>query len=163
MKMAVTRRCEVLRIGDRDFAGQIRVIQSDENSSAWKSGIWIPRQFSNQTKGMCVSNLKSIFCYRRGEKHQISRFQRPRCHKCGNGATPKKKSMDSGAQCIIVQRQAPLPCKVNQEQCDKRVRSWPGRFPRDKSRQYHSLTRRKAIPIRNSTCCARSSRRYSMR
>ena len=40
-----TRRSEVVRIGDRDDAGQIRVIQADENSSAWQSGIWIPRQF----------------------------------------------------------------------------------------------------------------------
>ena len=39
-----TRRCEVVRIGDHDYAGQIRVIQADENPSAWRSGIWNPRQ-----------------------------------------------------------------------------------------------------------------------
>ena len=38
-----TRRCEVIRIGDRDYADQIRVIQVDENSNAWSSGSWIPR------------------------------------------------------------------------------------------------------------------------
>ena len=38
------RRCEVVRIGDRDYAGQIRVIQADENPSAWRSGSWVPRQ-----------------------------------------------------------------------------------------------------------------------
>ena len=27
-----TRRCEVIRIGDRDYAGQIRVIQADESA-----------------------------------------------------------------------------------------------------------------------------------
>ena len=36
----------------------------------------------------------------------------------------------NGAQYTIVQRRAPPPCNiVNQEQSDKRVRSWPGRGP----------------------------------
>ena len=30
-----TRCCEVIRIGDRDHADQIRVIQVDENPNAW--------------------------------------------------------------------------------------------------------------------------------
>ena len=30
-----TRRCEVICIGDRDDADQIRVIQVDENPNAW--------------------------------------------------------------------------------------------------------------------------------
>ena len=29
-----TRHCKVIRIGDRDYAGEIRVIQADENPSA---------------------------------------------------------------------------------------------------------------------------------
>ena len=39
-----TRRCEVISIGDRDHASQIRVIPRDENPNAWQSGTWIPRQ-----------------------------------------------------------------------------------------------------------------------
>ena len=39
-------RCEIIRIGDRDYAGQIRVIYADENPSDWRSGSWIHRRFS---------------------------------------------------------------------------------------------------------------------
>ena len=34
-----TRRCEVIRTGDRDYADQIRVIQVDENPNAWCENI----------------------------------------------------------------------------------------------------------------------------
>ena len=37
-----TRCCEVIRTGERAYAAQIRVIQADENPSAWRSGTWIP-------------------------------------------------------------------------------------------------------------------------
>ena len=38
-------RCEAIRIGDRDFAGQIRVLYANENPNDWRSGRWIPRRF----------------------------------------------------------------------------------------------------------------------
>ena len=37
--------CEVIRIGDRDFEGQIRVCHADEDSDDWRSGTWIPSQY----------------------------------------------------------------------------------------------------------------------
>ena len=39
-----TRRCEVIRIGDRDYVGQIASSKSMRTPSAWRSGIWIHRQ-----------------------------------------------------------------------------------------------------------------------
>ena len=30
-----TRHCKVIRIGERDYAGEIRIIRADENPSAW--------------------------------------------------------------------------------------------------------------------------------
>ena len=56
---------EVVRIGDRDYARRIRVIQADENPSAWRSGNWIPRQCFKQTESICVSTLEPIrYCRR---------------------------------------------------------------------------------------------------
>ena len=40
-----TRRCEIIRIGDRDFTGQVRVLYAHENPDDWISGSWIPRRF----------------------------------------------------------------------------------------------------------------------
>ena len=80
------------------------------------------------------------------KKHQQEKVQKSetatrqtRPRKDGNGATETQgNSMGSGAQCIIVQRQAPRPCNIaSQEQSDKKVRSWPGPFPRDRRRKYH--------------------------
>ena len=70
---------------------------------------------------MCVSTLKSILCYRTEEEN--TRYQGFKdLDVTGVQMVPHqiRNSMDSGAQCIIVQRQAPPPCdKVNQEQSDK--------------------------------------------
>ena len=41
----ISRRFKVIRIGDRDNAGRIRVIHANENPSDWKSGSWIHRRF----------------------------------------------------------------------------------------------------------------------
>ena len=41
-----TRRCEIIRIGDRDFARQIRVLYAHgERPNDWRWGSWIPRRF----------------------------------------------------------------------------------------------------------------------
>ena len=40
-----TRRCEVIRSDDRDFAGQMRDLYAHENPNDWRSGSWIPRRF----------------------------------------------------------------------------------------------------------------------
>ena len=57
---------EVVQIGDRDYAGQNRVIQADENPNVWRKGIWIPRQcYKPDYESECVSTLEPIRCCRR--------------------------------------------------------------------------------------------------
>ena len=54
-----TRRCEVLRIGDRDYADQIRVIQVDVNSQCLVIGaVGYPVNASGLTESVCVSALE---------------------------------------------------------------------------------------------------------
>ena len=108
---------------------------------------------SNPTESMCISTVKSIRCYRREEEYWIYQgFKDLDVTRVTMVPHQIRNSMVSAAQCIIVQRRAPPPCKrVNQEQSDKIMRSWPRRFPRGRTWQYHSLARWKAIPIEDST------------
>ena len=36
------RQCEVLRVGDRHYEGQVRVLHAGENPDDFRSGTWIP-------------------------------------------------------------------------------------------------------------------------
>ena len=55
-----TRRCEVIRNGDRDFAGQIRDLYAHENPNDWRSGSWIPRRFFRPRWEACASPFLSL-------------------------------------------------------------------------------------------------------
>ena len=93
-------------------------------------------------------------------KHQQEKVQKRETESCSDAPNTTtqgwqwchrimRNSMGSGAQCIIEHRQAPLPCNiVNQEQSDKRVRSWSGRFPRGRRRKYHWPARGKQFQHR---------------
>ena len=141
---------EVLRIGNRDYAGRIRVIQADESPIAWRSGIWM-----HHHRFKLDGEQVRFHC----ENDRRVNTKTPEWQWCHSNI---KISRSNGAQCIIVQRRTSPPCnRVNQEQSDKRVRSWPGRGPQGTNRQYHSHARGRAIPIEDSTYCARSNRQYS--
>ena len=114
---------------------------------------------SNQTESMCVSTLEPIRFCRRGKRtpdtkgSNISMSQVWQwCH------TKERHSMDSDVQWSLKQKQTLLCVRVDQEQRDKK-RSWPRRFPRDRSRRYCLFARGKAISIEDSTYCAQRSRR----
>ena len=49
------RQCEVLRVGDRHYEGQLRVLHAGENPVDFRSGTWTPiRCFKPDGKRVCV-------------------------------------------------------------------------------------------------------------
>ena len=60
-----TRRCEVIRIGDRDYVGQIASSKSMRTPVLGERAFEYPVNVSNQTESMCVSTLEPIRCCRR--------------------------------------------------------------------------------------------------
>ena len=60
-----TRRCEVIRIGDRDYVGQIASSKSMRTPVLGDRAFGYPVNVSNQTESMCVSTLEPIRCCRR--------------------------------------------------------------------------------------------------
>ena len=60
-----TRRCEVVRIGDRDYAGQILC-----HPSRWAFRYTV--NVSNTTESMCDSTLEPIRCCRREGENNLN-------------------------------------------------------------------------------------------
>ena len=60
-----TRRCEVIRIGDRDNVGKIASSKSMRTPVLGDWAFGYPVKGSNQTESMCVSTLEPIRCCRR--------------------------------------------------------------------------------------------------
>ena len=49
------QQCEVLRVGDRHYEGQLRVLHSHENPDDFRSGVWIPTHcFQPNGKRVCT-------------------------------------------------------------------------------------------------------------
>ena len=100
---------------------------------------------SNQKESMCVSTLKSIRCGRReGENTRDQEFKD--LDVTGVAMVPYELEAP-GAMVPSVSscRDEYLFCsRVNQEQSDKRVRSLPRRFPRDRRRKCHLACPRKS-------------------
>ena len=49
------RQCEVLRVGDRHYEGEIRVLHAGENPDDFRSGTWIPTHcFRPDGKRVCI-------------------------------------------------------------------------------------------------------------
>ena len=53
------RHCEVFRIGDRDYEGQVRVLHADEGPHSCASGTWIPSRFSGLMESAHVSSPRA--------------------------------------------------------------------------------------------------------
>ena len=149
---------EVVQIGDRDYAGQNRVIQADENPNVWRTGIWILHQ--------CYKpDGKRVRLHIGADSLRCRRCHRRRYPMVSQGS--KISEAHRGAQWCHYETEKLLRCNMvsNRYHCDKR-RAHP---PCNKVNvEVHKvgadnttgLLVERAIPIEDSTCCAQRSRQY---